>query len=65
VPPFLKTPQAARTLGVSYHRLMGLVRFNRISPLPAKDISGDYLWSPADLERAREALRPRRQEALP
>jgi hypothetical protein len=52
----LKTPEAARTLGVTYHRLMGLLRFRRISPLPEKDSSGDYLWAQADLERARQAL---------
>jgi hypothetical protein len=62
MPPFLKTPEAARTLGVSYHRLIGLLRFRRISPLPGKDSSGDYLWTKADLERARQALQQRHTE---
>jgi hypothetical protein len=51
----LKTPVAARELGTTYHRLIGLVRFNKIDP-PQRDSSGDYIWSPADIERAREAL---------
>jgi DNA-binding transcriptional MerR regulator len=50
-----KTPAAARRLGVTYHRLMGLIRFGKI-PAPQKDESGDYLWLPEDIERARVAL---------
>jgi hypothetical protein len=60
----LKTPVAAKQLGVSYHQLIGLLRFGKIDP-PDRDSSGDYLWSQADLDRAREALaklrRPRRE----
>jgi hypothetical protein len=62
MPPFLKTPEAACALGVTYHRLIGLVRFRKIIPLPEKDSSGDYLWSQADLGRARQALRPLREQ---
>jgi hypothetical protein len=54
--PFSKTPEAARILGVSYHRLIGLLRFHKITP-PVRDTSGDYLWGEGDLERARLALR--------
>jgi hypothetical protein len=50
-----KTPIAARELGVSYHRLINLVRFRKIEP-PLRDTSGDYLWSDGDLGRARTAL---------
>jgi hypothetical protein len=50
-----KTPIAARELGVSYHRLINLVRFAKIEP-PLRDTSGDYLWSDDDLSRARAAL---------
>jgi len=51
----LKTPSAARALGVSYHQAINLIRFRHISP-PAKDESGDYIWAPHDLERARAVL---------
>jgi hypothetical protein len=56
----MKTPVAARHLGVTYHTLIGLLRFNKIDP-PQRDSSGDYLWSPADLDRARAALAARRR----
>jgi hypothetical protein len=55
VPPFRKTPAAARELGITYHRLIGLIRFAKIKP-PVKDSSGDYIWADADLKRARDAL---------
>jgi hypothetical protein len=34
---------------------MGALRSGKLSP-PAKDVSGDFAWSPEDIERAREAL---------
>ena len=52
---FRKTPVAARELGITYHRLIGLVRYGKIDP-PSRDTSGDYQWADADLERARQAL---------
>jgi hypothetical protein len=52
-------PQAARTLGVTYHQLIGLLRFNKMPP-PSRDTSGDYLWTADDLERARQTLRSAR-----
>jgi hypothetical protein len=52
----LKTPAAVRVLRTTYHRLMGLIRFAKIDPLPARDSSGHYVWGPDDLERARQAL---------
>jgi hypothetical protein len=62
-----KTPIAARELGVSYHRLINLVRFGKIVP-PLRDTSGDYLWTDDDLGRARAALatvrRPKQQGAV-
>jgi hypothetical protein len=60
-----KTPVAARELGISYHRLIGLIRFDKIGP-PPRDSSGDYLWDDCALSRARAALaamRQKRQEA--
>jgi hypothetical protein len=65
--PFLKTPTVARQLGVPYWRVIGLIRWGVIDP-PAKDSSGDYVWLPADVERARRALgdsaRPAPEEAV-
>jgi hypothetical protein len=52
----LKTPAAARALGTTYHRLMGLIRFDKLNPAPQRDSSGHYVWSPEDMERARAAL---------
>jgi hypothetical protein len=52
---FWKTPEAARQLGTSYTRLVGLLRYGKI-PQPAKDSSGDFLWTEADLDRAREVM---------
>jgi hypothetical protein len=40
--------------------LMSLVRWEYI-PAPAKDSSGDYVWLPEDVERARHALADRRR----
>jgi hypothetical protein len=63
----MKTIEAVKYLGTTYHKLTGLIRFSKI-PLPAKDCSGDYIWSPDDLERARHALanarRPKQREAV-
>jgi hypothetical protein len=50
-----KTPVAARELGVTYHTLIGLLRFDKMQP-PPRDSSGDYLWGDQDLENARQAL---------
>jgi hypothetical protein len=50
-----KTTAAADHLGIPSYRLVNLLRYRRI-PAPAKDTSGDYLWTAQDVERAREAL---------
>jgi hypothetical protein len=52
----LKTPAAARSIGTTYHRLMGLIRFAKLDPAPDRDSSGHFVWSPEDLDRARQAL---------
>jgi hypothetical protein len=57
---FLKTPVVAERLGIGYHLLFGLIRSRRLTP-PAKDSSGDYVWTPADVARAREVLTGRGQ----
>ena len=62
---FRKTPVAADELGVNYYRLIGLLRGRKIPP-PSRDSSGDYLWTDADLDRARQALATMRQrKAVP
>jgi hypothetical protein len=57
---FRKTPAAAQELGISYATLIGLLRYGKIEP-PAKDSSGDYVWTDADLARARRAISMRRR----
>ena len=52
---FRKTPVAADELGDTYHQLISLLRFRKIQP-PARDTSGDYVWTDADLNRARRAF---------
>jgi hypothetical protein len=59
---YLKTPAAARRLNVTYHRLISLIRFDKIEP-PPKDSSGDYIWGDSDLDRARKALLLRGEQA--
>jgi hypothetical protein len=61
--PYAKTPVAARQLKVTYHVLINLLRFGKIDP-PGRDSSGDYIWMPHDLERARRALRAGRGKVV-
>jgi hypothetical protein len=58
-----KTPVAAAELGISYHRLLALIRFGRLSA-PERDTSGHYWWSDTDLKRAREALKNDRRRKV-
>ncbi len=51
----LKSPLAAKELGISYHRLMSLLRYDKL-PRPQKDSSGDYVWTEDDLTAARRVL---------
>jgi hypothetical protein len=59
----LKTPAAARALGVTYHILRGLIRFYKLDPLPQRDSTGDFVWFPEDMERARVLLASHRRPA--
>lgn len=52
---FLSTPEAAKQLGVTYWTLISAMRCERVTP-PQKDRSGNFIWSPADIARARKAL---------
>ncbi len=51
----IKTPEAARRMGVPYSHVVSLLRGGKM-PLPAKDSSGDFCWTEADLANARAAL---------
>jgi hypothetical protein len=51
----MSTSQLARQLRCSTGRLIYLVGRRRIPP-PGKNQHGDYVWSPADVERAVAAL---------
>ena len=63
--PYRKTTAAAQELGVPYWRLIGLMRYGKITP-PSRDTSGDFVWTDADMARARAALaRARRLRAAP
>ncbi len=55
---FRKTSAAARELSVPYWTLIGLLRYGKIDP-PGKDTSGDYVWTEADMSRARQAIAKR------
>jgi hypothetical protein len=60
-----KTPAAARELGVTVYRLHSLIRGGKLPP-PQKDTSGDFIWTDADVDRARRALTlDRRRHAVP
>jgi hypothetical protein len=50
------TQEAAGIVGTSYHNLFAMIRCRKI-PRPAKNSSGDYLWTSEDIERARQAMR--------
>jgi hypothetical protein len=61
----LKSPLAARALGINKPHLLNLVDSGRCPP-PRKDSSGHYLWTEQDLENARAALTvDRRRKAVP
>jgi hypothetical protein len=59
----LLTREVEEMLGVRVWALISLIRTRRIDPAPRKNVSGSFVWSKADIERAREALktyRPRK-----
>jgi hypothetical protein len=60
---YLKSPAAARELGITYSTLSNLIRHGHIAP-PPKDSSGDFVWLPEDLERVRAVLAARRPRQL-
>ena len=61
----VKTPVAAELLGITYMTLCGMIRRKQVQA-PSKDTSGDYVWSEADIGRARQVLAKRHQrKAVP
>jgi len=50
-----KTRSAAAAIGATVAQIMAAIYAGKLTP-PAKDESGDYVWSDEDLERARQAL---------
>jgi hypothetical protein len=50
-----KTTVAAKELGISYYRLIGMIRSGKLAA-PQKDSSGDYVWTDAEIETARHAM---------
>ena len=63
MPQFLLTREVEEALGVPFWQLRGMIRNGKIAPAPERNILGHYQWTPADVARAREALKtykPRR-----
>jgi hypothetical protein len=50
-----KTRDVAREIGVPYTLIYSRLRSGRLAP-PGKDSAGDYVWTDADVERARKEL---------
>jgi len=55
---YLSTRQVARLLGVSVSLLTKAVWSGRVDP-PQKSPSGNFLWTPADIDRASWVLHHR------
>ena len=64
-PPVKTTTEAARLVGTTPNNLLAAIRNGRLAA-PAKNASGAYWWTDADVERARAALAiDRRRKAVP
>jgi hypothetical protein len=50
------TRQVADDLGIRETHLRSLLRMGKIKPGPGKNGSGDLIWLPVDVRRARAAL---------
>jgi hypothetical protein len=51
----MKTCEVVKLVGRSYWAVIGAIRAKKVPP-PVKDASGDYLWTPLDIERLRAAF---------
>jgi hypothetical protein len=56
VPDLVSTEEAARRIGVNYQYLWSLVRRGHLEP-PKLVVARSLCWSPADIARAREAIK--------
>jgi DNA-binding transcriptional MerR regulator len=56
---YLKSGAVAQQLGIPYYTLFELMRGGHLQP-PQKDSSGQYVWTEADVERARHAVAERK-----
>jgi hypothetical protein len=50
-----KSSAVADELGVPYFTLYNLLRYRKI-PLPERDSSGDFVWSPSNIDAAKKAI---------
>jgi hypothetical protein len=57
---YIKTPQAAAVLGVSYISLTNAMQRGWVER-PGRDSSGHLAWTPKDLAAARQALAARKK----
>lgn len=53
---YRKSPSVARELKITYARLFDLLRSGRLAP-PRRDESGHFIWTAADVQRVRKALK--------
>jgi hypothetical protein len=51
----LKSREVVTLLAITYAQLTAAIHNGKLVP-PEKDVSGDYRWLPADVERARKAI---------
>jgi hypothetical protein len=58
----MSTMTLARSLGVSYWRLIGLLRSGQLCP-PQKGSDGSYQWTPTDIKNVERLLRARRDDS--
>jgi len=52
----LKTRDVCQLLGVRYHTIFNLIRYEKL-PAPERDSAGDFIWWPKNVEAARNAVK--------
>ncbi len=60
----MKTKDVAKQLGISYSRLINLIRCEKIEA-PEKDSSADFVWSKQDVANAQKAMEDRIKKIYP
>jgi hypothetical protein len=51
-----KTRQVLEELQSNYHRLMSAIRGGKIRAPAMRDVSGNFWWTPEEIQAARQAL---------